>query len=335
MSPVVALVILAVALSASLLFDLLSERCKDPISLSPLSVKIENAPKIVISVITSTKEARRVDLSMKTWMNHSLVKSGIVRIIIVISSQSTIDFNYSTLHVNCTDALEKETGLICRVDSFYKYVYENFKLTGWFYRALDDTWIDIDNLFRLLYHMESFSNPYKHIIFKGQKNIVFDNQKFLTGGTGWLFSRGYLEKHMKTGLSLAKFHNLALFKQDDTAQTMILNQILSRKLTWDCIHMAGFRIMDNQAKILKSKKFQELSICPADFDVIRVADVVSLHTFGHREEYIVYGQLIKHSPKNLCLFRTYHPETNNYCICDFQHNVINISADYLNKTTIL
>jgi hypothetical protein len=145
---------------------------------------------------------------------------------------------------------------------------------GWFYRAIDDTWINPDNLIEFIDDLINVVDPMTDIVIKACKTLhpVYRCGPWTDGGVGWLVSRAgvmHIWEYNFTGVCTQ-----ALMQQDDTAMGLIVCHTFPDHRFWHSWRMPGDPFYHGKRTVLPF--FNITEDCPDD-DVWPVRKLVGFH----------------------------------------------------------
>jgi hypothetical protein len=148
---------------------------------------------------------------------------------------------------------------------------------------VDDTFVNENNLFRLLDMLESVYNPYDQQITMGQ--IFHDwGTNYPNGGAGILYSRGWVGEFFRRNLSFERIHAGNYRYTYDVATGLLLLNYFERSI-W--IEHPWFFVVspeESEMKVLARKEWRRLDDCPEKFRMVDLRDLVQWHISPFSEE---------------------------------------------------
>lgn len=216
----------------------------------------------------------------------------------------------------------------------YEYFLNNKSLGDFLYRAMDDTFLNITNLEKLINELRLIYDPKKHIIFKGYANNL-NNRIFLGGGTGWLMSRAMVEIHTIHDYSWPYNFHFSHRHQDDTTETIILKKVgfKSMKVWNDPRWAENICNSDNPADFLNGN-FSSLKKCPTDVKLTPIKDMISMH--GRKENKRRIALYSGNYPDNIYIYRVDNPKRDTCCfLCISDSGIVDnrTSFQYLKENS--
>jgi hypothetical protein len=187
--------------------------------------------------MTSESSKDRLDFIFRDYgLHHFYRYNGFFCFRIVFSKYSTIPHIYEDnksifyLSTPCHDFVHGPLGLICRV-SYSQSKFPND--IPWHFRAMDDTYLNLDNLHRLIEILEKIYNPYEEIVFRAFANYLFNPTPYIGGGSGWLMSNAFVTSLGHEIPSLDILFNKSFQHQDDTTMYIIVSNIFDKVDQWN------------------------------------------------------------------------------------------------------
>ena len=138
----------------------------------------------------------------------------------------------------------------------------------WFARVVDDEYVDIPNLAKLINEYESKFNPLKDTIIKGHLCNYF-----LHGGSGWLLSRKTVQRLLKVWNSI----KIDYSKSDDH---FAMNYFLKLGVIPKYMSSSSFlgSYMETNPYDLMLNKWANITKCPKNTTTIKMSDVAFWHS---------------------------------------------------------
>ena len=255
-----------------------------------------NKPLVVLDFHSSGGTIDRTGLYIRDMTKHQVVQSGQMRIQVVLSRLAFPSNNDPYfVGVDCNDGRNGEGGLVCRVERGYSHFLSEFPNCGWYYKAMDDTWVDPGKLYDYVRQLSRVYDPFQHLVLIGHANHEKLRNYYLHGGSGWLMSRAMIEYQRRHNLSLITLLRNSRYQQDDTAQTIIVRHIFKSTKYWDEMLISGFVYLDDI--------WDDLPPCPALTVCARVNQIFAQHTFGHSETMKKLVDKITNASDNIMFYR--------------------------------
>jgi hypothetical protein len=245
-------------------------------------------PLAVIDIHTSLSTSHRAAGAFRLSLRaHPLVANGTF-VIRYITSQ--------LVSMNCRDVRNGESGLVCRVEGSYRTFLRDFPDCNWLFRAVDDTFVHLWNFYAWLVRLNGVYGAEEQIIFRAHANFEHEIQYYIHGGTGWLMSRGYLQFHRSQNLSLISLLSQSKYRQDDTAQSIIVRKLFTKPILWDEMLLNGFKCI-NCGQTEKVRRCPVLKVCA------RVGELIAVHKFGNADVGLALAALVDTAPSELMFYR--------------------------------
>jgi hypothetical protein len=214
---------------------------------------------------------------------------------------------------------------------------------NWFLRAIDDSWFNPDNLYRFVEQLESFLDPYSHVIIKSQDCptiIERWDMSYMQGGAPILMSRAAVRHIASTFSSVC---GSSQWPADDAALTLIVNRTFISSSAWGDVRFVSepWNVRNIKARdqwnIHSSTHFQFLNMsCSLHSHYLRPLKVlVGAHTCGVKPFWRNLVELVslRWFPDDLLLE---YSKNESYVICrsPFYANLL-ASITYLKAVTPL
>ena len=208
-------------------------------------------------------------------------------------------FNNSLLNIqlNPVKCLDTIFNLSCRVDSSYKSFLDDpeNKNIGWLYRATDDSYINFENLYYYIINLNQNYDPTNDLIVRAHANFERKSNYYIHGGPGYLMSREYVKYHFLTNLTLSRLQNYSKYRQDDTAESIIVRKIFSGSYKqWDEFYIEGFKCQNCE---LTKNSNNILPKCPPNKRIGALNKIISFHMFGLHENQFIFLKLTQNLRK--------------------------------------
>jgi hypothetical protein len=131
---------------------------------------------------------------------------------------------------------DTQYGLCCRVDWAMRAFLRN--KTSWFLRAIDDSWFNPYNMNILIRQLESFVDPWSHVVIKSHDSPVYNekwNVAYMQGGAPTLMSRAAVQHVLSTFSGVCGDQH---WPCDDTTLTLIANRSFQSSAAWGDVRFA-------------------------------------------------------------------------------------------------
>jgi hypothetical protein len=135
-------------------------------------------------------------------------------------------------------AINARVGLCIREDVAMR-LFLNQTGNGWFYRAIDDTWIHPENLREFVEDLLEVINPMIHIVIKACKTYhqEYHCGPWMDGGIGWLLSRAAVMHTLE--YNFIRLCGSLFVYQDDVSMGMIACHTFPDHRFWHSWRMPG------------------------------------------------------------------------------------------------
>jgi hypothetical protein len=167
-------------------------------------------------------------------------------------------------------------GLCKRVSAAYD-IFLKERTHEWFFRAIDDTWINPDNLLEFVDDLANVVNPMTDIVIKACRNIrlLYQCTPWPDGGTGWLMSRAGVMHIVE--YDFTKICNQLIWHQDDATIGLLACHTFPDQRFWHSWRMPGDPFYFRGLHLPRFSDVKEK--CPHE-DVWPVRRLVVYHTQG-------------------------------------------------------
>jgi hypothetical protein len=269
-------------------------------------------PFILIDVITSTAGFTCFEHQHKNfYANDPFIQNGTFALRVVISKQAQVTSNIAPIvQVDCGDGRDD---LSCRVDASYANFLTAFPTSPWYFRALDDTFINTTVLYHHLLYLNTVYDPKEAIVFRAHANREGGGRYYIHGGSGWLCSRAFVDTHVRRELSMVKLLKWARYHQDDTAESIIVRAMFPQPELWDEMGISGYACANCGDAAIRQHQWDALPICPDDRTVVQVADLFAIHTATVQEPIIEFIRSIPFATKDVMLARDIDSQRQSIC----------------------
>ena len=286
-----------------------------PFSENSLSSK----PLAVIDFHSSGASLDRTKLYIADMLNHPRIQKGQLSVEVVVAKSAFSGDKDHFVGLDCDDTRNGEAGLVCRVEKGYFRFLSKFPNCGWYFKAMDDTWIDPERFWTYVKELSKVYDPFRHLVLIGHANHERLVQFYLHGGSGWIISRALIEYQQRHNLSLIQLLKNSRYQQDDTAQTIIVRHLFEKPKFWDEMLISGFDYVDGNWDILPQ--------CPPLEVCAPVNKIIAQHTFGHREEMKKLVEKIKNASYDGMFYRDDEKQKIHLCRKTFTTSLWEVSYD--------
>ncbi|OHT15961.1 hypothetical protein TRFO_13650 [Tritrichomonas foetus] len=277
-------------------------------------LKTKKKPLCHIYIYSSGPEICRVQYSKGTWANHPLVHDGTFRITNIMSSEANIAKEvFRTIRVPCTDLCPEIDGLVCRQDYSYIAFLHEAAEADWLYRAIDDQYLDLYNLYEYITNLNKIVDPAENLVSKSRINSKHMPDRFILGGIGWLLSKGMVKYMFRNKLNLMTHFKNSFITQDDTTMSLVNDLVFPNPLYWDEPHFIGQNFQPMFDKYFKDYDFSGVPECPSNFMVALLKNIIGIHLFGRDERLRTFSERLKELPEDLCFY--YLPKDPDLYLC--------------------
>jgi hypothetical protein len=184
-------------------------------------------PRLTYSVIPTRLHFQRMHRMSASLLSHQLFQEHVFECVVFWSTLESAEFPPAeSVQTDCS--IGKPWGLTCRI----AHSLDTFLERGrpWYFRAIDDSWINPDNLFEYLDQLETFVDPYRNLVFKANFFRYLQGERWVEGGSGLLLSRAAVA--FIVALNLTKLGEISLHSQEDTALTLPIYLALEKSAQW-------------------------------------------------------------------------------------------------------
>jgi hypothetical protein len=268
-------------------------------------------PLAAIDYHTSADTFNRIKYFHRSFFAQDpFVKNGTFAIRAVVSSNANVRADIlPVVHLQCGDEIRD---LACRTEKSYPVFLNSFPNCGWLFRADDDTFINTSLLYRYLLLLNSVYNPREMIVFRAHANREGGGQYYIHGGSGWLVSRAYVETIVRRGLSIVRLLNFSRYRQQDTAESIIVRHMFPAPELWDEMGFAGYECQNCEEDVVGERWWAELPLCPSDV-CIRVRDLFAIHTKSQALAILDFIRAIPSAPDEVMLARDVEAQRHIVC----------------------
>jgi hypothetical protein len=139
----------------------------------------------------------------------------------------------NVIETPCKDTKRGISGLLCRDVHAYRYFNHDRSLGSYLYRIMDDSWLNVTNLLKVIDQLNQVYDPMQEFVFRGfANNGISRGYGYIGGGSGWLLSRPLVALHQQQRFSFEHWFGKSKFRQDDTTETLIVYMVFPTYHTW-------------------------------------------------------------------------------------------------------
>ncbi|OHT15375.1 hypothetical protein TRFO_14127 [Tritrichomonas foetus] len=299
----------------------------------------KTAKRLVIPYLTCDKTCYRNKYYVSPMVKESLNSQSSFISYVISDSQKALDTADSgILSPNCTGGRLSANGNACRYDLTFRHFWKETK-APWLVVAIDDTYLNMKNLYKLLDVLESMYNPYIDQIMLGQVHHDWGTY-YPHGGPGLLYSRAWVDEFFRQNMSFETIHANNFRYTYDIASGLIDLNYFPNSIWID--HPWIIVVMPElvSSHALLHKNWSELGKCKSQWGSLpRLQDVSQFHIspFDKNENYLAPPNL-EEAPPYVKVFR---PGEHKIRFC-IQYNLTNdklidkktIMESIVNKTKI-
>jgi hypothetical protein len=192
------------------------------------------------------------------------------------------------------------------VDAAYSSFLKDYPNCLWLFRALDDTFVHIDNLYLYVRRLTQVFDPFGDLVVRAHANFERGIRAYVHGGAGWLVSRAYIAHHTSTDRRLVELSRTSRYRQDDTAQTVFLDTIYRKPAEWDEMLLNGFSCAN-------CDDWREFPACPLFRISAPVRDIIAVHTFGASTDGMKIVEIMQRKFKDVMFWRDNERQEISIC----------------------
>jgi hypothetical protein len=250
--------------------------------------------RVSLTVIIHSSRATLSRLNVA--YRHYKVSLPTVRFFCVLAAGVRHPTGIPVIETPCKDACKGIDGLVCRDRHAYAYFVSHPELGSWLYRIMDDGFLNITNLQKLIYKLNQVYDPIDELVIRafGHKAM---RHIYLGGGSGWLMSRPFVALHGLWRFSFERVFYLAWPRQDDTTESMILDQIFPSPKAWkDPLWSESCDACNGSA--WRRGDFRSVGPCPAGGETYPMNSIIAFHP-RHNPDTVIAATLLGLLPPQL------------------------------------
>jgi hypothetical protein len=267
---------------------------------------VSRKPALTIIVHTSRKTASRIDTTLRRYK----VDLPGVHYFCVIATKVPYPGGIPVIETPCVDTRDGADGLVCRDIYAYQYFVDHPELGDYLFRIMDDSYLNVTNLLKLISKLNEVYDPSVEIIFRGFANDEYP-RTYLGGGSGWLMSRPLVKLHNDDEFSFRRYFHHSHAKQDDTTETIIIDRIFEHVETWNdplwLESCSGCR-----ASEWERGDFSRIAPCPKNIATWPLSSIISFHPRSDLEA-TAAGHMLGSLPTNLCHYHWQRTSMSRLC----------------------
>jgi hypothetical protein len=284
--------------------------------------------------LTVMIHSSRATLSrLKVAFGHYKVNLPTVHFFCVLAAGIVHPPGMAVIEVPCTDRCTGLDGLVCRDKHAYAYFASRPELGSWLYRIMDDSFLNVTNVLKLIYKLNQVYDPTGELVMRGFGHSAMRHM-FLGGGSGWLMSRPLVALHGIWQFSFERLFYLTWPRQDDTTESMILDQIFPSADAWrDPLWSESCDACNGSAWVRGD--FSSVPGCPPDHPTYSMNSIIAFHP-RHNSDAIIAARLLGSLPPQLHFYAK--PRSTSAIPCmsssgeSFEPTVASIRATAVHET---
>jgi hypothetical protein len=296
--------------------------------------------RVFVAIFSSNFTVGRVVLMGNSILNNTLFDTDFLNVVIVFPRRhGPMPGKYRSISAPCPSDIRR--GLCCRLDwAMRLFLKEN---SSWFLRAIDDSWFNPHNLQVFVQQLESFLDPWFHVVMKSHNSPLFNdkwNVAFMQGGAPTLMSHAAVRHSLSTWLDVCGSSH---WDADDLALTLIANRSFPSPAAWGDVRFAGATSPSPKTKFREEWSthrptyFQFFNVsCSAKSHYLKpLRIIIGVHSWGG---IVSWRKLVEEAssswfPESLLLE---FPETGQYQMClNKSQALLLASYGYLTRVTPL
>jgi hypothetical protein len=248
-----------------------------------------------------------------------------------VLSDSLIALNTSLLGIHtphCTGGRLSANGNACRYDVAFRHFYGEME-APWLLIAIDDTYLNERNLFRLLDMLESKYDPLVDQISTGQIHHDWGTN-YPHGGAGILYSRAWVNEFFRRNLSFEAIHaNNYRYTYDIATGLLALNyfeKAIWIEHPWLCVVSPE----EASAQVLATQAWMSLPGCPPKFLLVNLRDFCQWHISPFMRETAGFVKDHELAPEQVKVWRP-SPYGIRFCWSDANGRAVPFAAESLKR----
>jgi hypothetical protein len=217
-------------------------------------------------------------------------------------------------------------GNACRYDVTFRHFYLETN-ASWLLVAIDDSYLNEKNLFRLLQLLEQHYDPRVDQVSTGQVHHDWGTN-YPHGGSGLLYSRAWVDEFFRRNFSFETIHaNNYRYTYD--ISTGLINLNYFEKAVW--IEHPWLSVVSPEESsfgVLVNKNWTSLQSCPRKGLLVNLRDVAQFHISPFKRETAAYVRDLEFAPEQVKVFR---PSSYGvrFCWCNDSKRAIPFTAESL------
>jgi hypothetical protein len=201
----------------------------------------------------------------------------------------------------CTGGRVSSNGNACRYDVAFRHFFQETNGT-WLLVAIDDTYLNERNLFRLLDMLEELYDPRVDMVSTGQVHHDWGTN-YPHGGSGLLYSRAWVDEFFRRNFSFEAIHANNYRYTYDIATGLINLNYFDKAIwiehPWLCVVSPDGHSFDALVK----KTWNRLQKCPPNRRLVRLRDVAQFHISPFNKETAGFVKDLEFAPEQVHVWR--------------------------------
>jgi hypothetical protein len=185
-------------------------------------------------IFPSLRSLRRVDRYSRDILTHPLFASRVF-LAHVIWPAGDFDEFPTCLSVQTSCGPGKFSGFHCRIEASLRLFLAGG--ASWYFRAMDDSWINPGNFLEYIGKLETFVDPDKHVVIKAAVYRYISGADLVQGGSGVLLSRAAVE--FIVAANFTRLTRFAFLHQEDTTFTLPCFALFNETAAWSDFRFVG------------------------------------------------------------------------------------------------
>jgi hypothetical protein len=191
---------------------------------------------VYVAIISSDFTSPRLELMCRRIFTDSLFAAQVFRFLVLYPREhGPPPCKIPFVVTSCSSSTSE--GICCRVDIAMRLFLETE--SPWFIRVIDDSWFNPGNLYKYVWQLSAFCDPFQHVVIKGHMDPYFLQHwgfTFLQGGAPILMSRAGVQHVLAYFLQIC---GTAYWPADDITIGLIVNRTFESFSHWADVHFAG------------------------------------------------------------------------------------------------
>jgi hypothetical protein len=192
-------------------------------------------------------------------------------------------------------------GNACRYDAAFRHFFKETNGT-WLLIAIDDSYLNERNLFRLLDVLEEIYDPRVDMVSTGQVHHDWGTN-YPHGGSGLLYSRAWVDEFFRRNFSFEAIHaNNYRYTYDISTGLINLNyfeKAIWIEHPWLCVVSPD----ELSFSALVNKTWSRLHKCPPKVRLVRLRDVAQFHISPFKKDTAAFVKDLEFAPEEVHVWR--------------------------------